>query len=103
MKIKVEWMGDGKQFNVSLASGEGKQEFLSIKGVRIVQGTDGEFVGWPATKNENTQKWWRHVWASDAFASAVIDEARKTKPQRDTRTQGERNRGPRADDDSVPF
>jgi hypothetical protein len=103
MKIKVEWMADGKQFNVSLASAEGKQEFLSVKGVRIVQGRDGDFLGWPATKNEKTDKWWRHVWASDAFAAAVMDEARKSQPERDARTQGERNRGTRADDDSVPF
>ena len=90
MKIKVEWMSDGRQFNVSLASGEGKQEFLAIKGCRIVSGTDGDFIGWPATKNENSGKWWRHVWGSDAFGAAVIEEARKTQPARDTRTQGER-------------
>jgi hypothetical protein len=99
VKIKVEWMTDGRQFNVSLASAEGKQEFLSIKGCRIVSGGDGEFVGWPATKNENTQKWWRHVWASDAFGAAVIAEARKSQPASQTTPS---RRGAHIDD-GAPF
>lgn len=88
MKIIATWFGN--QFNVELASAEGKEPFISIKGCRIMDGTKGEFVSWPATKNERTGKWWNHVYASEGFNSAVLDIARATMPAKDTRTQGER-------------
>lgn len=85
MKISVEWLaGKYPQFNVSLAGGEGKEPFLVIKGCRIVSGSKGEFVSWPSTKNEKTGKYWNHVYASEAFASAVLAEAKKSQGDDDT-------------------
>lgn len=81
MKINIEWFdGARPQFNVALSSAEGREPFVVIKGCRIVDGSKGEFVSWPATKNETTQKYWNHVYASEQFAAAVLEEARKTKP-----------------------
>jgi predicted alpha-1,6-mannanase (GH76 family) len=90
MHIGIEWHSD--QFNVNLSSAEGRPEFLSVKGCRIVSGQSGDFVGWPATKNEKTNKYWRHAWGSDAFNAAVMEAALKTKPAQDTRTLAERKR-----------
>ena len=104
MKILIEhFSGDRPQFNVSLASGEGKQPFLTIKGCRIVSGRDGDFVSWPATKNEKTGKWWNHVYASEAFGQAVLDAAKAQQPT-DTRTHAERKKPTLAEmDDDIPF
>lgn len=68
----------GDQFNVELASKEGAEPFLSIKGCRIVEGTKGPFVSYPATKNANTGKWWSHAWGSDKFNAAVLEKAQAT-------------------------
>lgn len=82
MKIGIEWFqGERPQFNVTLASGEGKEPFLTIKGCRIVDGPKGAFVSWPAKKLESG-KYWNHVYASEAFATAVLQEAKKAPPKR---------------------
>jgi len=82
MHIGIEWFG-GKypQFNVGLASAEGREPFVTIKGCRIVSGSKGEFVSWPATKNESTGKYWNHVYASEAFAAAVLERAKESMPK----------------------
>lgn len=78
MHISVEWFKD--QFNVSLASKDGAEAFLSIKGCSLKEHGGKKFIGFPARKNEQTGKWWNHVWASDAFQKAVIAEAEACKP-----------------------
>ena len=88
MLIKIEHFGgDRPQFNVALHSAEGKEAFLVIKGCRIVNGSNGEFVSWPATKNESTGKWWQHAWASEGFNAAVLAEAKKAKPRQAPRRE----------------
>ena len=77
MHIGITWHSD--QFNVELSSKEGAEAFLFIKGCRIVDGTKGAFVSWPATKNTNTGKWWSHVWGSDRFSAAVLEKALATR------------------------
>lgn len=76
MHITIEHHG-GKfpSFNVSLASKEGAEPFLTIKGARIVDGQNGKFISWPARKDEKTGKFWNHVWANDKFAAAVLEKA----------------------------
>ena len=100
MDIRIEWF-DGKypSFNVALASAPGKQEFLTVKGCRIVDGSKGPFVSWPATKNEKTGKYWNHVWANDAFAEAVLKAAQESMPK----PQGRRQQQADDMDSSVPF
>ena len=95
MHIEIKHF-DGKypSFNVSLHSAEGKPEFLTIKGCRIVSGSKGEFVSWPATKG-NDGKYWPHVWANEKFAAVVLAKAQE---------QQRPKAKPAADDDmDVPF
>jgi DNA-binding cell septation regulator SpoVG len=100
MKITVTWFqGDKPNFNVGLASAEGKEPFLSIKGCRIANGKSGEFVSWPSRKLDNGS-YWNHVYASDAFNVAVLDEAKKSMPQQDTRTLSQRRQ---RDNTDAPF
>lgn len=95
MNIEIEWHND--QFNVNLCSKPGAEAFLSIKGCRIASGAKGDFVSYPARKNEQTGKWWNHVWANEAFNAAVLDKARASAPKAGSRKQ-------RVDEDSdVPF
>ena len=74
MHISVTW--HDKQFNLDLASSEGKEAFLSIKGCRLVESTKGEFISFPSRKNEQTGKYWNHVWANAAFQTKVIEIAK---------------------------
>lgn len=92
---------DGKypSFNVNLHSKEGTQPFLTIKGVRVMNGHNGEFVSWPATKSEKTGKYWQHVFGVDAFNLAVIEASKKG----DKRTHAERKSPPKDDLLDVPF
>ena len=74
MHIGIEWHGN--QFNLSLASKEGNDAFLVIKGCRIVESKNGgSFISYPARKNEETGKWWNHVWGGDRFNEAVLKAA----------------------------
>lgn len=100
MDIRIKhFEGKYPSFNVGLASNDKSEEFLSIKGCRIVNGKDGEFVSWPATKNESTGKYWNHCWANEKFAAAVLAKAKETMPQQQSRgTVNDVNT-----DEEVPF
>jgi hypothetical protein len=99
MNIEIEWHSD--QFNINLASKPGVEAFISIKGCRLVDGNDGQFIGYPATKNTNTNKWWRHVWGSDKFNAAVLEKVLATQPRQNSAPRGRRQ----AEDDGedIPF
>lgn len=99
MHISIEHHGN--QFNVALASQQGKDAFLIIKGCRIVNGSKGEFVSFPATKNESTGKWWNHVYANEKFAATVLELAKVSQPQQYSAT-GARSRDEDMDND-FPF
>lgn len=94
MKITIEHMsGERPQFNVSLASKEGAEPFLTIKGCRLVDGQKGQFVSWPARKLDSG-KYWNHVWASEAFQAAVLAEHAKSAPKKGKQAEP---------DDDIPF
>lgn len=97
MNIIISWHGD--QFNVNLASKEGKEPFLQVKGCRIVQGSNGPFVSWPSTKNANTGKWWSHAYASEEFNAVVLEKAQASQPRQETPQRGRRQ----DDEDPIPF
>jgi DNA-binding cell septation regulator SpoVG len=81
MIIEIEHIpGTRPQFNVSLHSKEGKDAFLTIRGCRIMDGTKGPFVSWPATKNEKTGKYWNHMVTSKEFSNAVLAKAEESAP-----------------------
>lgn len=80
MDIRIKhYEGKYPSFNVSLASNPQAEEFLTIKGCRIVAGKNGDFISWPATKNGD--KYWSHVWANEAFAAAILKKAQESKPR----------------------
>jgi DNA-binding cell septation regulator SpoVG len=106
MKIICKWFeGERPQFNVELASAEGREAFITIKGCRIMDGRNGAFVSWPATKNGD--KWWNHVYASESFAKAVLDEAQRSMPRRQDgqrhKDEAYRAGAPAQADDDIPF
>lgn len=80
MHVTVKWF-DGKypSFNLNISSAEGKEEFLSIKGCRIANGANGEFLSMPSTK-QDSGKYWNHAWASEAFANHVLKIAKESQP-----------------------
>ena len=78
MHISVTW--HDKSFNIDLAGTEGKDAFLSIKGCRLIESPKGEFISFPSRKNEQTGKYWNHVWANDAFQKSVIQIAKASRP-----------------------
>jgi hypothetical protein len=73
MKITIEHF-DGKypSFNINLHSVEGAEPFLIVKGCRIVDGSNGPFVSYPATKNEKTGKYWNHVYGGEKFNEEIL-------------------------------
>lgn len=88
MHISIKhFEGKYPSFNVSLHSKEGEEEFLTIKGCRIVSGAKGEFVSWPATKKDDG-KYWNHVYASEAFAAAVMKKVKQSAPKPPAQSSG---------------
>lgn len=98
MNVTVEWHRDN--FNVNIASKEGAEAFLSIKGCRIVDGAKGPFVSYPSRKNEQTGKYWNHVWASDKFNAVVLSKAQESMPKQEPRRQPARGGDDMSD---IPF
>jgi hypothetical protein len=94
MKVTIKHhAGKYPSFNVELRKDESSEPFLEIKGCRIANGSKGEFLSWPSTKNETTGKYWNHAYASDAFAAHVLKLAKESLPVPVVED----------DDDSVPF
>ena len=82
MKIQIKHFdGQYPSFNVQLFN-EGDQPFLEIKGCKIMNGANGEFVSWPSRKLDSG-KYWNHCYASEAFNAAVLKLAKgSSTPQR---------------------
>jgi DNA-binding cell septation regulator SpoVG len=95
MHVAVKWFNDN--FNVILSSKEGADPFLEIKGCRMVNGSNGPFVSYPSKKNEQTGKYWNHVYGSEKFNAVVLEKA-----QASQQTQ-ERPRMSRDGGDDIPF
>ena len=99
MEIRIAWHDSGKypSFNVELAGAAGADAFLVIKGCRIMNSDKGDWISWPATKNERTGKWWNHVYAGEKFAAAVLQKAQAALPKT------ARPAAKPDDDDQIPF
>jgi hypothetical protein len=99
MDIQITWHGDN--FNVGIASKENGEPFLEVKGCRIVDGSKGPFVSYPAKKNEATGKWWNHVYGSEKFNAVVLSKAQESMPRQQPRG---RSGGQASDPDGdIPF
>jgi DNA-binding cell septation regulator SpoVG len=72
-----------KSFNLQLANGP--EPFLTVFGCKLMSGSKGPWVSFPARKSDDG-KWWNHVKASDAFQQAILaeiaDQEVKTHAQR---------------------
>lgn len=103
MKTKIDWKeGKYPSFDISLGTDEG-EAFMTIKGCSIKEYQGKKFIGFPAKKNDQTGKWWSHVWASDEFQAAIIAKAEKARPvEKDTHTAAKANAFNDMDDD-IPF
>jgi DNA-binding cell septation regulator SpoVG len=101
MHINVEMHGD--QFNVQVSSKAGEDHFLAIKGCRIVSGSNGEFVSFPARKMDSG-KYWTHVWASDKFQAAIL-KAHAAAAKAEAKAPAKKAGKKAADDwdDEIPF
>ncbi len=104
MHVTVKWF-DGKypSFNLNLHKAEGQTEFLSIKGCRIVSGSNGDFVSFPSTKKDDG-KYWNHAWANEQFAEYVLKLANESKPQKSPEQRSAQG-STRSNDlhDDIPF
>ena len=81
MEILVEWIdGTYPSFNLSLATKEGKDPFLVVKGCKIRSGKDGEFVAGPSTKGKD-DKYWNHTYMSKEFSAVVLAKAKEIEPK----------------------
>jgi hypothetical protein len=100
MNVTVKWFNDN--FNVILASKDGAEPFLEVKGCRIVDGKNGPFVSWPSKKNEQTGKYWNHVYGSEKFNAVVLSKAQASMP---SQKAPQRSRAAASDDQDmdVPF
>lgn len=81
MKVITTWSETSQypQFDLELASKDGADPFLKIRGCKLMNGKNGEFVSYPSKKLDSG-KYWNHVYGSDAFNAAVLAEAKKTQP-----------------------
>lgn len=97
MHISVKWFDD--KFNFSLHANAQADEFLTVKGCRIVDGSKGRFVSGPSSKMQNGN-YWNHIWLNQKFAQAVLEKAEEAKPREQKQAAPS---GGDFDDSDIPF
>lgn len=100
MHIAIEWRDGAKwpTFKIILAKVEGAEPFLEIKDCRLIDGKNGQFVSYPARKDDKG-KYWPYLYGGEAFNAHVVKLAQAAMPQ-----TSRPRREPRIDDDSdIPF
>ena len=105
MQVNVEWKeGKYPSFNVMISSQPGKDPFMTIRGCKIIQGQKGEFVSYPARKQEDG-KYFNYVYCSDVFNRIVLEKANASKPEPQQESKGNNYKKSGFDDmdSDVPF
>jgi DNA-binding cell septation regulator SpoVG len=105
MKITATVRQAGKWtfYDVMLASAEGREPFLTIKDCKLIEGSKGQFVGFPSRKDDK-DKWWPMVYGSDGFQAEVIRAMNAAEPPKtDPRTIAERRPKPPVVDEDFPW
>lgn len=102
MKISIEH-NDGKypSFNIHLHAAEGAEPFLTVKSCKIVTGKNGDFISYPAQKNEKTGKWYPYLYGGEKFNEHVLKLAQATAKPAARRPQPSNGHG--LDDMDPPF
>lgn len=103
MHVSIKWF-DGKypSFNINLHKTEESPEFLSIKSCRIVSGSNGEFVSFPATKKDDG-KYWNHAWANEQFSEYVLKLAKESMPKKEPERSAQGSNRNSDFHDDIPF
>jgi DNA-binding cell septation regulator SpoVG len=76
-RFETRFLPDGKEvksFNLQLANGA--EPFLTVFGCKLMSGSKGPWVSFPARKSDDG-KWWNHCKASEAFQAAILAEIDK--------------------------
>jgi len=103
MEVKVQWLdGQYPSFNVMIASKEGVDPFITIKGCNIKTGPKGDFVSYPSKKT-NEGKYFNYIYASEKFNAVVMEKARLAKPERSIDEPTRRKSVVDMADDTIPF
>lgn len=112
MEISVKHFGGQyPSFNIMLHSVPGAEPFLEIKGCRVVSGQKGDFISYPARKDEKTGKYWNHVYGGEKFNDAVLKLVKGGVRQEAPRRPPPPRQAPQTtgsgfddmDDDDIPF
>ena len=117
MEIRTIWQnGQYPSFNIELATTQGGDAFMVLKGCQIKNGPNGPFISVPSKKNEQTGKYWNHAYLSEQFAAVVLAkaEAAQSAPQRPAPDKAgqwkaaapkapQRQAAPTEDDSDIPF
>lgn len=81
MDVSVEWReGKWPTFKVILRAKPGADPFLEIKDCKLVDGSKGTFVSYPARKDEKSGKWWPYLYGGEAFNAHVVKLAQAALP-----------------------
>ena len=94
MKFMVDNVFIGKygtKFNLHLAMyGKGA---VVIYGCRVVEGREGDFIGWPSYKDKKG-KYWNHVYAelSEEATEEILTEVRAQAKAQDDSSKGRKRR-----------
>ena len=103
MEITIKHFdGQYPSFNIALHGAPGAEPFLEIKGCKIMNGSNGEFVSWPSKKLESG-KYWNHMYASNEFNAAVLQAAKREAPKPVPAKAAPAKDGFEDFDESVPF
>lgn len=73
MEIRVTWRSE-KMFNFELATQDGGDAFLAVKGCKIIDGAKGKFVSGPSWKNDKGE-WVNYTYMGPKFQEALIAKA----------------------------
>jgi len=99
MHIAIEHHGD--QFNIQLSAKAGEDHFLAIKGCRIIDGANGQFVSFPSRRMDSG-KYWTHVWANDKFQAAIL-KAHAASAEKPAKVKPKGKKADADDDLDIPF
>ena len=100
MDIQIKWFdGQYPSFNIGIASKEGAEPFIEIKGCKIMDGQNGPFISYPSRKQDNG-KYWNHVYGSEKFNAVVLSKAQESAP---SKAPGRQRAPAGGADDDVPF
>lgn len=101
MQIKIEHSASGKTFGVAFYLKDGDKPNFVIKGCRIANGKDGDFVSGPSTKMDDG-KWLNYAYFDQNLSEYILKEYQKDAPKKQEKPQQQGGNFNDFDDD-IPF